>query len=176
MKNIPNILSSSRIVLSIVLLTTKPLSLPFVLIYLICGISDILDGYIARKMQTATNIGARLDSVADLIMIMVLIVLLYPIINPPAAVVVWIGIIALIRIISVITVLIKYKSFAMLHTYGNKITGLILFIFPLSLSFTVSPMVIYVICTIASISAVEELLIQLSSKELQVNRKSIFTQ
>ncbi|WP_258280631.1 hypothetical protein [Clostridium sp. CM027] len=68
----------------------------------------------------------------------------------------------------------KYKTFASLHTYGNKITGLVLFIFPILLPFVHTTVLMYIICAVVSISAIEELIIQLTSSQLQLNKQSIF--
>ncbi|HGH0401081.1 TPA: CDP-alcohol phosphatidyltransferase family protein [Clostridioides difficile] len=43
-------------------------SLPFWICYFWCGISDILDGLIARKLRQQSGIGAKLDSIADFIL------------------------------------------------------------------------------------------------------------
>ena len=80
----------------------------------------------------------------------------------------------MIKVISIIVAFVKFKSLGMLHTYGNKITGLILFVFVLSLAFTRRDVPIYIACAVANVSAIEELFIHLSSNELRVNRKSIF--
>jgi len=152
----------------------KPLSIAFFAIYILCGISDVFDGYIARKTNTTSKLGDNLDSAADLIVIVVLMIVLFPIIKLTSLIIVWIGIIGIIRIISTMVVFIKYKTFEMLHTYGNKITGLVLFTFPLSLAFDQSNVIIYIICVLASISAIEELLILLLKKELEINKKSLF--
>lgn len=174
MKSIANYISITRIFISFILALTKPLSISFIVIYLFCGISDAFDGYIARKTNTTSKLGEKLDSIADLIMVVVLMILLYPIINLTTQTIVWIVIIGMIRAVSIIVAYIKYKTFSILHTYGNKITGLLLFIFPLSLRFVQSDVLIYVICLVASISALEELFIHLVSNELESNKKSIF--
>lgn len=174
MKSIANYVSIVRIFLSLTLALEKPLSIAFFTIYFVCGISDIFDGYIARKTNTVSKLGDNLDSVADLIMVVVLVIVLYPIINPTAQIIVWIVIIGIIRVVSMMVVFVKYKTFEILHTYGNKITGLVLFTFPLSLAFAQSDVLMYVICGIASISAIEEFFIHLCSNELRINKKSIF--
>lgn len=174
MKSVANYISITRIFLSFILALTKPLSISFIVIYLFCGISDVFDGYIARKTNTTSKLGEKLDSIADLIMVVVLMILLYPIINLTTQIIVWMVIIGIIRAISIIVVYVKYKTFGILHTYGNKITGLLLFMFPLSLALVQSDVLMYVICLVASISALEELLIHLVSNELKSNKKSIF--
>jgi len=174
MKSIANYISIARIFLALTLALTKPLSIAFFTIYLVCGISDFFDGYIARKTDTTSKLGEKLDSVADLIMIVVLMIVLYPIINLTVQIIVWIVIIGIIRAVSMMVVFVKYKTFGILHTYGNKITGVVLFAFPLSLAFVQPDVLMYIICVVASISAIEELSIHLSSNELLANKKSIF--
>ena len=175
-KSIANYISTARIFLALTLLLVKPLSVTFFVIYFLCGISDVIDGYIARKTDTVSKWGGKLDSAADLIMIMVLMLILYPIINLTVEIIVWIVIIGIIRATSMIMVFIKYKTFGILHTYSNKITGTALFISPLAILFIQSDILLmYILCIVASISAIEEFLIHLSSKELEINRKSILT-
>lgn len=173
MKAIPNFISFSRIIFSLILIFLKPLSIAFYAIYIICGLSDIIDGFIARKTETTSGIGAKLDSVADMIMIAVVLVVLYPIVNPATEIIIWIILIGIIRLTSVAVAVKKYKTFAMLHTYGNKITGMGIFVFPILLPYIHTTMLMYIICVLASISAIEELIIQLTSSELQLNKKSI---
>jgi CDP-diacylglycerol--glycerol-3-phosphate 3-phosphatidyltransferase len=175
MKAIPNFISLIRIIFSLTLIFVEPLSTGFYVIYIICGLSDFLDGFIARKTGTASKFGAKLDSAADLIMIGVLLVVLYPIIGTSSLIDIWVILIAIIRIISMIAAFKKYKTFAGLHTYGNKITGIVLFIFPILLFLVHTAMLMYIICVVACLSAIEELIIHLTSSKLQLNRKSIFT-
>lgn len=171
MNSIANFISIARIVLVLAIIFVRPLSIEFYVIYFVCGISDMLDGYIARKTGTESKFGQKLDSAADLIMVAVLIIVLYPIIDIPVKISYWIVGIILTRVASMITVFAKYKTFGILHTLGNKITGLMLFLFPLIIQ---SNVLIYILCIIGSISAIEEFLIHLISKELDANRRSIF--
>lgn len=174
MKFIPNIISITRIILSLSLIFIKPLSEKFYILYIICGISDALDGFLARKTNTTSEIGAKLDSIADMIMIGVIIFLFYPIINPSAEIIVWIILIGIIRIMGMVIALKKYKTFVSIHSYGNKVTGMIFFLFPIMFSYIDKIMLIHITCIIATTSAIEEFIIQLTSKEVQLNRKSIF--
>lgn len=67
--NPANLITISRIILALSLLFIKPCSFIFYLIYTICGLTDILDGYIARKINKTNAFGAKLDSltVTDMI-------------------------------------------------------------------------------------------------------------
>lgn len=174
MKRIANFISFSRIILSLALLFVKPLSIVFYAIYMMCGFSDVMDGFIARVTGTTSKLGAKLDSAADFVMTGVLLVVLYPIVRPTIEIVLWIFLIGIIRFAAIGVAWKKYKTFAMIHTYGNKITGIALFIFPFILPYFSAAKLMYGICVIATIAAIEEFVIQLTSSQLQLNRESIF--
>ncbi|MBW7572495.1 CDP-alcohol phosphatidyltransferase family protein [Caproiciproducens faecalis] len=174
MKQIPNILSLSRIVLLVALFFTFRHALLFSVIYLSCGLTDILDGYLARRMNAQSALGARLDSIADFMLFMVIAV----------TIVLWIGkqgrifvpfVIAIfvVRLANVVIAALKYHAFAMLHTWGNKLAGFLLFITPLFLLYQ-HTQILWPVCIAAAISALEESLIHLTSPVLDLNRKSIF--
>jgi CDP-diacylglycerol--glycerol-3-phosphate 3-phosphatidyltransferase len=175
MEIVPNCISILRIVLSLALLFIKPLSAAFFAIYFICGFSDMLDGFIARKFGVSGKLGEKLDTLADMVMICILFIVLIPIIVLSIQISVWIVLIAIIRFSSIIVALKKYKEFIGIHTYGNKITGMVLFILPILLLYINTTALIYSVCIIASISAIEELAIHLTSSKPDANRKSIFT-
>lgn len=174
MKNIPNEITISRILLSISLFFLKPFSSLFLIIYLLCGFSDMIDGYIARKMDTASKFGAILDSIADVVFIISAAITILPAISIPLNILIWILIILLVRIVSLVFAYFKYHAFAMLHTYFNKVTGILLFCLPLLYKFIDIYILGYVVCTVASAAAVEEFLIHINSKELSRNVKGIF--
>ncbi|OPJ62855.1 CDP-alcohol phosphatidyltransferase family protein [Clostridium oryzae] len=174
MKNIPNIISILRILLSATLFVLKPLTLLFLLIYSICGFSDIIDGYIARKTNSASRFGSILDSIADIIFMSSVIIALLPILLIPIKILIWIMLITFARIVSLLIVYFKYHTFAILHTYANKATGLFLFCCPYLFRFVDITILGYVVCAIASLSAIEELVINITSKELLRNNTSIF--
>ena len=77
-KSLPNYITFCRIIGSILLLFLKPFSIAFFAIYSICGISDLLDGYIARSTKTTSEFGAKLDSIADLSFYAVMFLKIFP--------------------------------------------------------------------------------------------------
>lgn len=174
LKALPNIISLLRIIFSLMLISVETLSNRFFIIYIICGLSDFLDGYIARNTGTSTSFGAKLDTIADMVMIAVLIFVLYPVVKPSAKIVILIAVICVVRLAAITVGLIKYKTFAGIHTYGNKITGAALFIFPFLILLNYTNVIMYLICIMGLISALEELIIQLRSTRLDLNVKCIF--
>lgn len=174
MKAIPNIISIARIILSIALLKVEPLSGVFWILYIGCGLSDVADGYIARKTSNTSELGAKLDSVADFVMIVVAVVIFYPLVKPNYHILFWVIGIAAIRLLAVLIGYIKFSTFAMLHTYANKLTGLLLFISPFGMAILSVNIIMVIVCLVATVSALEEFVIQVGSKTLDLNRKSIY--
>lgn len=174
-KNVPNCITAIRIFASFGLLFVRPLSVLFFFFYLVCGISDVFDGYIARKMNASSRFGQVLDSISDLIFIGIVLFIFIPVMKFPFWILCWIAVIASVRLISIIFGFLRYRKLAFLHTYANKAAGIALFFFPFLLAAFGKEMAAVVICCGTSISASEELLINLTSKTLNRDRGSIFS-
>jgi CDP-diacylglycerol--glycerol-3-phosphate 3-phosphatidyltransferase len=174
MKYIPNLITIIRIILSLVILTTIPLSPSFFILYFICGLSDILDGYIARKTKSTSKLGANLDGLADFIFIAVILFSIIPILDLPIWSLVIMGLIAIIRIISQIIGWLRYHQLAFLHTFLNKATGLSLFISPILLIIFTVHITLIILLTLAILSAMEDLYLNLTEEKLNLNNKGIF--
>ena len=174
MKYIPNIITCIRILISVVLLLFKPLSITFIIFYYLGGATDILDGYIARRIKCVSKTGATLDSIADLIFIGAVLYIFIPILLITSWEMIWIVVIAIIRILSIIIGYIRYRAFASLHTLSNKFTGLILFFFPLIYQVWGMNQSIIIMLIIASLSAVEEIAINLTSDSLNLDVMGLF--
>lgn len=156
MKNIPNYISISRIIMSIALLIPKTFSITFYIIYIYCGLSDMLDGFFARKYKITSELGAKIDSIADMIFVFVSVLKIIPFIEISIAIYIWIIIIMLIKIFNIIFGYIKYKKLTVLHSVANKITGFLLFILPLIIEFLDIKIITTLICGIAIFSAIQE--------------------
>lgn len=155
-KQLANIITLSRIVCSLWLLTLTAFSPRFYIVYLFCGFTDMIDGTIARKTHSVTEFGSKLDSVADFIFLAVALVKLLPVMNLPVWLWVWIVAIAIIKVANIVFGWISEKRLAMEHTLLNKITGLMLFLMPLTLSFIELKYSAVVVCAVATVSAIQE--------------------
>ena len=174
-KHLPNALTVFRMLCAFALLLFRPLSLWFLLIYAIAGLTDLLDGFFARRFHAESSFGARLDSAADFLLCAVLIFVFLPYYHWPLWIVLWIAGIGLIRMMAALVCFFRFRTFAFLHTYSNKVTGILLFLFPFLLWLFNLNITGILLCSVASLSALEELLIQLSSPTLNLNRVSLFS-
>lgn len=171
----PNIITCVRILGTIALVFIEPFCVPFYVIWTICGVSDVLDGTVARMTKQESKFGARLDSMAD---IMFYLLMLYRVLPTLIAVLprwIWIivCVIALTRVGAYLTALIKYKRFASLHSYLNKLSGFMLFLVPYFIFMSWFWIYCVVLCGIGLLSSIEELLIHLLSRHYQEGRQTI---
>ena len=173
--NIPNAVTFFRLVGAIALIFIKPFSLWFYIVFLLCGASDAIDGYLARRMNCSTEFGAKLDSVSDLTFYSVMLLKVFPHLwaNLPRYVFVFAGLVIFTRIVIYIYVGLRHHRFSSLHTYGNKITSFSLFISP----FVAPTFLLYyfsmAVCIFGGIASVEELIIHIISKEYDPRLRTI---
>ena len=151
-----NIVTSCRILFSVLMLFSPAFSAWFYTLYLLCGFTDMIDGTIARKTNTDSKFGARLDSVADFIFVVAALIKLLPDMHIPQWLWIWVVVIAIIKIFNIISGIVCSKRLIVEHTIMNKITGFLLFLLPLTLSFIELKYSAIVVCSIATFSAIQE--------------------
>ena len=173
--DLPDILSLSRVVGAVLLLFTTPLSLLFLAVYGYCCITDVLDGFLARRSRSENRQGQILDSTADIVLTVCLLACLIPFLPWEGWMITWIAIIAVIRIISLGIGSMRFGQIALLHTYGNKISAFLRYLAPFLLAFVdLTPMMI-VLCTITTLTSLEDLYINLKSDSLDSNVRSFLS-
>ena len=156
MKRIPNILSASRIVLCLPLLLVDAMTLPFWVIYVIAGTTDLLDGFLARRWGVESEFGVRLDSLADFVFVLAVEYKLFPCLKLPASLWMMIALIALVKIINAICSYVVRHRIEYLHTKANKLTGLLLFVGMMTIGQSYFIPVAWMIACIAIFAAIQE--------------------
>jgi cardiolipin synthase len=176
--NIPNALSLYRL-----------FSFPFVMIFIFLGhkdlfaffiwfnlTTDILDGWIARRFNQITEIGARIDGLADsgtyILAITGIFVFKWQYFQPYAvSFFIFIGFFITSRLFA----LIKFGKFFGFHTYGAKIAGYIQGIFFIVLFFIDFYHWFYCIMIISGIIVFSEnLLITMVLNDFRSNAKGLY--
>ena len=164
-KHIANILTGCRIFGSMLLLFFPAFSLNFYITYVLCGFSDMVDGIIARKTNSTSKFGSQLDTVADFVFVVVSLFKLLPAIHAPQWLWIWGGVIAVIKTSNIIWGYVSKKQFISLHTIMNKVTGLLLFLWPLTISFAELKWIAIAVCSVATLSAIQEGFYVVSDRE-----------
>lgn len=176
--NIPNLLSLYRLFSFPVILVIAILGYEsfFAILLIISLITDFLDGFIARTFNMKTEIGAKLDSIADngMFILFFLGVFLFK----------WDDIgqhaisffIFMVLFVSCILLsLIKFGRFPSLHLYSWKIGGYIIGSFFLVLfAFDFYVYLYYIMIAWSVLSFIEHIIIQLLIKNMISNAKGLY--
>lgn len=175
----PNILSTLRILGAIAIIFLEPLSVPFFVVYGLAGVTDVFDGFIARKFNLQSRIGSVIDSVADWALLLIMGIKVLPYLL--SILEWWNWVIILIpltlHMTAYVVCLIKFRCFSSVHTFMNKIMSAAIFICP----FTFIGEIYWLYNSyeiffglFALYSSIEINLIHLLSKEYNENNKTIF--
>ena len=173
---IADCLTTARMAGTAALAFLRPLSPAFFFVYALTGLTDVLDGWIARATHTASDFGAKLDSAADLLFYAVMLLRVFPALWYLLPKSIWylVAVIVGVRILAYLTAAAKYHRFAALHTYLNKLTGLAVFLVPFLM---VTPWAVgycWAVTAVAAVSSLEELAIHLQKQTYRADTKSIF--
>lgn len=175
-KSIPNILSLLRIFLSFALPLTIHSPGWFVGLVLLIGVTDIADGYIARRYQWVTKLGAKLDSLGDLVFFAIVLLIVFlryeQIIVDNYS---WFLMTLALKITTAVLSKVKYGEFVFIHTVANKLTGFLVFVAIVLIPFDTIAYLITGVFLMAVLAAAEELGITILNKTPELNQKSIFS-
>lgn len=174
MKHVPNIITLSRVLLSLTLLLLYDRPWLFFMVYLIAGMSDMLDGYLARVYDVQSTLGATLDTIADLCLFLVcLIVLFLKAVNFPTWLILSVILIGLIRVVNAAITKMRFQRFSIMHTNFNKITGFLLWSgFPVVVfNNNLTPVISAILVIIALISSIEEFVIVSTASRYDANQR-----
>lgn len=151
-----NIITVIRIICSIALLFCRFPSPAFYILYVTAGVTDTIDGAVARKTNTVSEFGVKLDTAADFVFVVVCLIKLLPVLHVPTWLIIWIIVIAVIKAVNLLSGYALRKEIVVLHTVTNKVTGILLFALPLTLSFIALNYSGSIVCAVATFAAVQE--------------------
>lgn len=176
--NIPNVLSGYRLLALPVIFYAMFSNNDklFIVLLSVNLITDILDGFIARRFNMQTEFGARLDSTADIGTYICafsgMFYFHYDFIQENAVVFI---VLITTYVTPYLISFIKFKRNPSLHLYSNKITGYIqgIFIFTF-FNFGNYPPYFYFMIVFSIMAYLEELACILYLKELKSNVKTFY--
>jgi len=151
-----NIITFVRVICSIALLFCPALSTSFYCLFITAGFTDMIDGTVARKMGTESEFGSKLDTVADIIFVVICAIRILPILDLENWMLIWAGIIAIIKIVNIILGFVVEKRFVAVHSLMNKIAGGLLFALPLTVRVIDLRYFAAIVCVTATFAAIQE--------------------
>ena len=141
---------------SIIMIFFPTFSVTFYVLYLAGGVTDMVDGLVARKTNTVSKMGSRLDSIADVFFVAVSLFKILPAVDISTWLWIWIAVIAAIKVINILSGFLSQKRFVAEHTIMNKVTGFLLFLLPLTLTVIELNYSGAVVCCVATFAAIQE--------------------
>ena len=151
-----NMITCIRMICSIVLVFCPAFSASFYMLYVLAGVTDMLDGIVARHFKTVSDFGSKLDTVADFIFCLVCFIKIIPVLKFERWMFIWIFVIALIKLINLLSAYVVQKKFVACHSNLNKLTGALLFCLPLTLKVIDLRYSMVVVGTVATVAAIQE--------------------
>ena len=154
-KQLANIISGARIAGAVVLFFFNEVNSTFLWIYALCGLSDLIDGPVARKLHAQSNVGALLDTIGDVATYVALAKILLAKRLVPAWLLWW-YIPAAAGILSAGLIAVKrFKRYFVVHSLFGKAMGAAAFLMPFALRVGLLVPCFVVICVTATVSAFE---------------------
>ena len=180
LKHIPNALSITRVLLCIPLSILSPFSVIYIVILVLAGITDTLDGQLARRIKNgASELGATLDSIGDVCLVGVIVFAMMPKMQIWSWI--WIAFICVLSLKVIASTgigLIRFKEIISLHTISFKVLVTVLFCYPILYYFIGAGLFMNIFSTVliscALLIVIEEILIISMLKKPARNIKSIF--
>ena len=158
-RNVPNIITCSRILFSICFLFFPTFSTGFYLFYTLAGLTDLLDGTVARRTDSETELGSKLDTAADWVFIITALVKVVPSLDIPLWLLIWVIAILIMKVVNVVYGFRLHGGFVAIHSTVNKIAGLLVFLYPFTVPYMAIVYPSVVLCAVASIATVQEFLL-----------------
>jgi len=155
-----NIITGIRIICGLLILACPAFSGSFYVFYILGGITDAIDGTVARKLGQVSDFGSKFDTAADFVFAIPVIIKILTSMNVPLWLMIWTGIIALIKTGSHIAGYIKYHELKTVHSVLNKICGGFIYLIPLflggGLAWQAKALLITAACVFATVAAIAE--------------------
>lgn len=156
------------------LLCCKDISNFFLAVYIFCGFTDLIDGPIARKTESTSELGASLDTIGDVMTYLALTKILIARKLVPTWILIWIISAGVLFGACALVSKHRFSKMYLPHTYLGKIFGGVVFVLPIAIQLMPAEIWMAVICSIASIHVVELFYIQLKSKAASSFVPSVF--
>jgi len=178
LKRIPNILSIARIPLSLLLLFVAKRPVLFLCTYLAAGLTDVLDGFLARRFHWESKLGSKLDASADFVFMFSLLGVVFGVLRLKLKLYVLaaMGAVTLLKLANLIFTKLKFKQWSTMHTIANKYTAFPLYVLiPIAVVFNVMPNLAVLVMLVTVFAAnVEETLLLARMREYDADMKSLW--
>lgn len=174
-KHAANILSLSRVVMALTLFLAYKNKFAYLAIYIICWLTDALDGAVARATKSQSELGSKLDDLGDTVLIVSMgIIMILWMKTEAIRFIPLIVMLILLRIANMFYTRYKFGQVCIIHTYGAKLLGILVLLLPIVYIIFNSLIMLYIVLAFSIMVTLEEALIHITSKDYNPERKSVF--
>jgi len=179
-------LSLSRFPLSVLLLFLARRPAWFVAVYIVTGLTDVFDGWLARKFHWDSELGAKIDGFADIAFMLCLLGVVFGVLGKTlipqieAYVIIGVCALALLKLVNLFYTRRKFRQWSTMHTLANKYTALPFYVLiPLFVVFVREipgwlNLTLLALLGIVFLANLEETLILTLAKTYDTDYKSVF--
>jgi len=185
-RQVPNAISIFRLVICFSLLFITQIGdrltmrVTFTAVYLVVGLTDVLDGWIARRYHLESDFGAKIDNIADTCVFCVGFVSLVWLLRlrfEPSFLICFIplGIAVVLKVFSFALTKVRFGEWNSMHTYLNKALGTVMFL-AVPACMWIGNLNLWVAVALAGFGALtvaEDTYILLTSETYNVNHRGI---
>ena len=145
------------------------LSVPFLIVYAYTGLSDAVDGFVARKLKITSEFGSKLDTVSDLLFYVTMMLLIFPYLVKylPGFIMMTIYIIFGFRMILYLLVWMYRRVIMSSHSYFNKATGLMVYLVPFLIKTSIFPYYGGAACGVAILGALHDVKLLIQTRQVE---------
>lgn len=155
-----NILTSIRIVCGLLILIFPAFSKLYYILYAVGGLTDMVDGTVARKLGEESSFGEKFDTLADFIFSIAVLLKIIKAVHFPTCILLWIALIIILKITNAFIGYGKYKTIVTIHSIMNKVCGAAIFLIPffigMEFSWEIKMPLMITACVLANIAAIDE--------------------
>ena len=155
-----NLLTSLRVICGLLLLGTPAFSVRYYVLYVLGGITDAVDGAVARRRGTETAFGAKYDTAADFVFFTAVLIKIVRAISFPTWLLLWLCGIFVLKTANLVLGFIRYQRWITVHSVSNKVCGAVCFLLPFLLGSACpwqgKAIAVILACLLASAAAILE--------------------
>lgn len=174
-KHAANMITSVRVLLAPSLFFHRDLTGSFFVIYLICAVSDLLDGPVARMTKSTGIAGSILDTIGDALMYTGMMKVVLSTYGIPVWSIFWFAVALVLQIISALIAVRRFGRFYFVHTISSKIMGGMLFLTPFMFSHGLKRLHMLMMSLGVTYSAVEAIIVQCRTKIADSDVRSVYS-
>ena len=116
----------------------------------------MIDGAVARRLRSVSEIGSRIDSAADIVFVICSAIMILPTMGLPLWVWLWTAAIGIVKLVGIIIGSSRQRKLTIQHSMSNRLAGILLFCLPFAIVRFDALIPAVIVCSMATICLFED--------------------